>query len=180
MDETAWIVRAADVGDPASMNAAGIRYQLGRGVDADPDEAFAYYRKAAEAGDPLGMANLGRAIEAGVQRSATVALEWYRASAAAGSPTGRTLLGHAYEVGAGSIPTPQGPRRAVREYEDAAAKGNLDAMPRLAHLYEAGPFWIRDPALHEKWSTRGAERVIQLKDFSRFVPGDSGPTDAED
>jgi TPR repeat protein len=61
-------------------------YADGRGVVQDDAEAAAWYRKAAEEGDPAGMNNLGTMYERGrgLVKDMAQALAWYQKAAALG------------------------------------------------------------------------------------------------
>jgi TPR repeat protein len=62
-------------------------YANGRGVREDDKQAVAWYRKAAEKGEPQGMNNLGLMYEhgQGVAQDNTQAVTWYRKAAALGN-----------------------------------------------------------------------------------------------
>ena len=51
--------RKALAGDSAAMVALGYAYQTGEGAKRDNNQAVAWYRKAAEAGNATGMTNFG-------------------------------------------------------------------------------------------------------------------------
>jgi len=56
------LMRAAEGGDPKAMGNLGYCYMTGQGVEPDPAQALAWYRKGAEAGDETARRNL-RALE---------------------------------------------------------------------------------------------------------------------
>jgi TPR repeat protein len=66
------------------MYNTALMYQNGYGIPENPEEAYRWYRKAAEAGDPDAMWMTGACIESryGV---ADAALDWYERAAAAGN-----------------------------------------------------------------------------------------------
>jgi TPR repeat protein len=69
-------------------------YEKGRGVAKDDSEAVAWYRKAAENGDPQGMNNLGWMCEQGrgVVKDMAKAVAWYRKAALLGNETAKANL----------------------------------------------------------------------------------------
>lgn len=68
------------------MNNLGVDYRDGLGVNPDPGQAVAWFRKAANAGSPEAMCSLGWAYEDGngVQPDHQQALIWYRKAARLG------------------------------------------------------------------------------------------------
>lgn len=67
----------------AFFNELGVCYELGEGVEKDPEEAAEYYRRGAEAGDAVARFNLARCYDLGigVPRRRARAAEWYFKSA---------------------------------------------------------------------------------------------------
>ena len=69
-----------------AMSNLGVCYEHGQGVERDLDQALAWYRKGAEAGNGAAMTYLGVGYEQGqgVERDLDQALAWYRKGAEAG------------------------------------------------------------------------------------------------
>src|SRR2546425_2601788 len=57
------LTQAADAGDGGAMFSLGMKYLNGLGVQQDDAVAAAWFQKAADAGDPSGMAYFGRSEE---------------------------------------------------------------------------------------------------------------------
>src|SRR6516225_7829546 len=71
----------------------------GGGLPKDDSQAVSWYRKAAEAGDAAGMANLGFMYEkgrGGLPKDDSQAVSWYRKAAEAGNARGMANLGFMY------------------------------------------------------------------------------------
>lgn len=73
-------------------------YEEGKGVDVDKKEALAWYRKAAERGNPAAALKLAQTLERGdgVDADPWKAAEWYRKAAEAGQVEAQFRLGIAY------------------------------------------------------------------------------------
>ncbi len=87
------------------MDAKGRQYFYGTGgvPKKDDQQAFSWFRKAAEAGDPAGMNDLGDMYlnGIGVEKDYAQAFSWFRKAAEAGNPDGMVDLGFMYENGYG-------------------------------------------------------------------------------
>ncbi len=75
----------------------------GRGLQADPDEAFHWYSVAANLGEPMAMNMLGRCHELGLGTPVDMALAavWYRKAAEAGLDWGMYNFAHLLASGNG-------------------------------------------------------------------------------
>lgn len=73
-------------------------YEEGKGVEVDKKEALAWYRKAAERGNPAAALKLAQTLERGdgVEVDPWGAAEWYRKAAEAGQVEAQFRLGIAY------------------------------------------------------------------------------------
>jgi hypothetical protein len=69
-------------------------YENGLGVARDDGQAVSWYRKAADAGQPTGMYNLGTMYETGrgVTKDLQQAIAWYRKASEAGSADAKQAL----------------------------------------------------------------------------------------
>src|SRR5271157_1478903 len=90
---------AFHAGEIHDFKDLGSMYENGAGVEGNYAQAASWYRKAAEAGDPLGMTSLGWMYEngIGVEKDYAQAVSWYRKAAEAGEPLAMTGLGWMYE-----------------------------------------------------------------------------------
>ena len=96
-------------------------------------EASKWFQKAADAGDPSGMVQIGGMYQLGmgVVQNAQTAVEWYRRAADAGNASAMFDLGAMYENGRG-VPVDLGAARSL--YEQAARLGNAEAQAELTHM----------------------------------------------
>jgi TPR repeat protein len=100
----------AEGGDVKAEHLVAMMYLWGRGVAADPAEAFRWYRKAAEQGDADAEAEVGAVYWGGwqpdspVQRDTSQALKWFRKAADQGQEEAQFALGIMYERGAEGVP----------------------------------------------------------------------------
>ena len=126
--------KAGELGEVRAMLALGDEY----GQDGDhrnDQEAVIWYRKAAEAGDVLGMLDLAGCYElgTGTPPDEEAAVRWYRKAASHRSPSGTFNLARMYEKGKG---VPKNPVQARILYQRAADLGNAEAKTWLAKHHD--------------------------------------------
>jgi TPR repeat protein len=123
-----WIRRAADLGDPSSLNNLGVRYEHGWGVAQDYAAAMTWYRRAAAKGLPIAWDNIGRLYWAGqgVPADPVEAVKWFQRGADTGLVQAQINLAAAYAAGKGA---PADPAKALFWYDLALARttGPTDA-----------------------------------------------------
>lgn len=93
--------KLAEMGCTEAMVHLGVMFV--DGDDAEREMASALFRDAADAGDDMGMRNLGymHAIGLCVEKDKTKAVEWYRKAAEAGNAKAQCNLGVMYDHGNG-------------------------------------------------------------------------------
>ncbi len=135
---------AAENGVAAALTRLGDYHNFGlRPVREDVDQAVNFYRQAAEAGDPAGMATLAfmYRLGRGVPRDAAQMVALMEQAAAAGYPFAQYNLARTWLTGDGvaggadaalGIPDPS---RAVPLLVPLAQSGNVDAIQDLVALY---------------------------------------------
>jgi hypothetical protein len=132
-------------------------YQAGRIAYAQKDYVVArqLYEKAAAAGSPSAMINLGYLYEAGygVPQDYAAARMWYEKAAAAGKPNAMTNVGNLYYSGRG---VPQDYAEARKWYEKAAAAGDPRALTGLGNLYYSGAGVPKDYVAARQWYEKAA------------------------
>lgn len=131
--------RAIEGGDTETFARIGTAYAEGQGgVPSDWSEAVGYYRRGAEAGDPVAQERLAHGFYwgLGVKKSNAEAREWYAKAAEAGHPLGMTQLGIFEEFGYAGKPIRLAAAR--RWYERAAEAGDSKAKTNLGYLYQTG------------------------------------------
>lgn len=130
----ALFTKAADRGDARAYLAIGICHNFGLDeLPKDPVEAARWYRKAADAGHPKAMSNLGYSATAA--NDYAEARHWLRMAADHDDPRGMQGLAELYANGRG---VPQDYAEAARWHRLAADLGNKFAQFSLAQLYEKG------------------------------------------
>jgi len=109
-------------------------YYVGRGVSQDYGQAYAWYHKAADKGDPLAQFTLGYMFEngMGIPQDYAQAISWYRKAAEQGNDAAENNLGTMYYKGQGvarNLP------EAQRWFRKAAEHGNVQAKQTLSTLF---------------------------------------------
>ena len=86
------LLQLAENGNALAMDMVGQMYLEGQPVAADPEQAYAWFQRAADAGNPDGMYHVGWCIENrhGVEDPA---VEWYEKAAQAGQEDAIRRLG---------------------------------------------------------------------------------------
>lgn len=166
------VQKAAVQGNAAAQAELGVRYQIGKGVPKDEEQAVKWYRKAAEQGNALGQNNLGSmyALGRGVPQSDSEALKWIRKSAEQGEACGQDNLGSMYELGRG---VPQSDTEAVNWYRKSAEQGWALGQNNLGRMYEQGLGGLqKDETQAVTWYTKAARQGNQdaQRALSRLQP----------
>lgn len=93
----------AEQGNLRAMNAMGMSYQMGWGVEANFQIAFEWFRRTAEQGYAPAQVNLGGMYEKGLGVAAdmTAAAKWYRIAAEQGYALAQFNMGVLYQTGQG-------------------------------------------------------------------------------
>jgi TPR repeat protein len=150
------IKSAAEKGNIDAQFLVGLQYQVGDGVDRDPQAAASWFRRAAEAGNAEAQNALGQIYAKGgdIEPDPVEARKWLRAAVDQGNTDAAYHLG---QVLAAGKPTADDRAEAVKWYERAADAGNVDAMCRLAECYARGLGRGADPVRALEWYRRAAE-----------------------
>ena len=93
----------AEGGDVAAQYNLGVMHYRGTGVPADPEQAAAWFGRAAEQGHSRASFNLAFMFDRGqgVAEDKAIALEWYKKAAEAGDVRAKGFLGFKYQNGDG-------------------------------------------------------------------------------
>ena len=99
----AWFNKAADQGNPGSLDALGVMYRDGIGVRQDFALALRMFRTAADQGLAAAQANLGWMYYygRGALQDYAQAVAWFRKAADQGEARGQSGLGLMYGTGLG-------------------------------------------------------------------------------
>jgi TPR repeat protein len=105
--------------------------------NASEEEAFKWYKLAAEQGDALAQVNLGRCYYDGngVEENYYEAVNWYKLAAEQGDKLAQVNLGRCYYDGNG---VEENYCEAVKWYKLAAKQGDADAQNMLGDCYYRG------------------------------------------
>ncbi|GGC13783.1 TonB family protein [Pseudoduganella buxea] len=101
--ELAALMAKAEGGDAAAQVRLGWWYQAGVHGTLDLAQAEAWYRRAADAGNPQGQVQLGKLLQSGPEPRPEEAVEWLRRAARAGDVTAQGELARTYLSGAGVV-----------------------------------------------------------------------------
>ncbi|GAB5499878.1 MAG: hypothetical protein PsegKO_21890 [Pseudohongiellaceae bacterium] len=123
----------AESGEAEAEFLIGTAFAEGLGKPADPEQAVAWYRRAAEQGHILAQHNLGNVSFSGngVPQSDERAVYWWTLAAEQGDAIPQFRLGQMYEQGRG---VEQDLEQAIAWYQDSAGRGNSNARAALARL----------------------------------------------
>ncbi len=140
-------------------NTTRFQFQLARALDRSKEsekETFDLYRKAAEAGHPGAMNNLGSMFQngRGVAQNDAEAIRWYRRSAELGQREAMSNLALMYANGRGVAANDA---EAAHWYRKAAEAGDVQAMLAIARMYASGRGVARNEAEAVHWYRRAAE-----------------------
>jgi uncharacterized protein len=139
-------------------------YFVGRGVPRDLTQSLYWYRKVAEAGEPLAQVELGYFyhVGIGVQRNDAEAARWYQRAAASGSAHGKINLASLYLRGEG---VRQSAEVAVSLLRSAARGGDGTAEADLGVMSYTGVGMKADARAAEKWFKDGVKHHSAEAEF---------------
>jgi len=164
----------ATEGHAASQFSIGLIYHLGRGVEADPETAYMWYKKAAVKEYPPAMNNIGMMYLNGeyVVSNHDVAFKLFL-KASANHAQARDNLAQCYEFGWG---TERDIAKAADMYQKAGDSGYLLGWFHLAQMYEIGYDELpKDIDKAVEWYTKAAELQsdaarVKLAELGRLPP----------
>ena len=89
--------------NPATMNRIGYMYKKGLGIKENPEEAYKWYRNAAEAGFAAAQFNLGLMYQHGkpIPENMNEAIQWFRKAADQNYPDAEMKMGYLAVTGTG-------------------------------------------------------------------------------
>jgi uncharacterized protein len=151
--------------DPAAMYKLGMVYLFGDGADADPKDAYAWFRKAAGRDHAPGIHMVGFCLANGIGTSVNEkeAFKNYLKAAEADIQEAQLAVAHCYEKGLG-ITKNEG--EALRWYQKLAEKGHTEAEFVVGRMYYAGQGTTENYAEAVKWFRRAADKGYHRAQFS--------------
>jgi len=159
----------AEQGVAEAQHNLGLRYENGRGVPQDYEEAVKWYRKAAEQGIAASQFNLGVSYEngRGVPQDFEEAVKWYRKAAERGVAAAQFTLGVRYDNGQG---VPQDFHEAAKWYLKAAEQGVVNAQYNLGLKYLEGLYLPKDYVRAHMWfnlaAAGGSASAVKNREFA--------------
>ena len=124
----------ADKGDvQAQVGLGQLHYQGGRGVETDHDLARHYFEEAAEAGNAVAMAFLGKMYLE--EHNNDTAFKYFRKAADLNNPVGQSGLGMMYLYGKG---VEKDYTKALDFFKKAAEQSWVDGQLQLGNMYYNG------------------------------------------
>nr|WP_220129671.1 tetratricopeptide repeat protein [Sphingomonas chungangi] len=135
----------AEAGLPEAQAAYGQALLDERGVASDAVAALGWFRRAAAAGDAMGMNMLGRCFEKGwgTTEDRAEATYWYAHAAQAGLDWGMYNYGSALALGAG---VEKDEAAALGWFQRAGAMGHAKSINFVGIFHEEGRVTLRDRA----------------------------------
>ena len=138
------------------MMAVGNALFVGSGVATDKTKAVAWYKKAAEEGNPDGMAKLGYSYVTGtgIKKNEKVGLKWLKKSIRFNNPEAMYQLALLYFQG---IEVRQNNKKGIGWLVKSANNGRLQSFDFLGDLYNDGKYGIEKNAKEaSKWYSKTA------------------------
>ena len=136
--ESASEMRArAEAGEVKAAFELARRFDYGKGVIEDRQEAAKWYLVAAKGGMAEAQNSLGSLYQAGegVPQDFSQALSWYQKAVEQNHPEATNNLAYMYDEGKG---TAEDNRRAIDLYTKAAEQGFVGSMVNLSMMYRDG------------------------------------------
>ena len=139
-------------------------YYGGKDLKKNENQAFYYYKKAAELGHPGAQFTLGNHYQHGhiLEKDLKKAAYWYQKSADQGYAGSQNQLGKLYEYGHG---VERNTDRALEYYKMAANQGITEAQERLESLKEKKAYLVSENDSGEKWCFLG-KYADEEKDYA--------------
>lgn len=152
-----WYLRAAQLGHIRAQCNLGLCYTHGRGVKADPVQAFSWFLAAAEQNDALAQFHVGLCYDKalGVKQDPREAAAWYEKAAAQGHARSQAMIAACYGTGKG---VEQDLGLSLKWYELAADQGDTDAQFNVGFCYDRGKGVEADPARAVRWYAKAAQK----------------------
>ena len=143
------VTKAAEAGNAVAQLRLALMYDQGDGVPQSAENAFTWYLRAANQGEPESQNQVGGFLELsqGIDENWDLAAKLWQASAEQGWRAGQYSFGRAYEFGIG---VPQSRQQAIAWFEKAAAQGDPDGRHWAQWLSEpTNNVGFRDGAEHD-------------------------------
>lgn len=147
---------AAEQGNPDSQFALGMMFERGQGVSASLDEAYKWYRLAADNGLTDAQVRLAELyLLERLDGDSGSAVQWFERAAEAGNAAAQFQLGLLHLEGEG---VDENAELAARWFELAAEQGHVAAQNNIGSLYETGRGVEQSYTRAFEWYERAAKQ----------------------
>ena len=149
--------KAAQANDPRGQYFLGLCYAFGYNLKQNYNDAFRWYRLAAEQGYANAQNQLGDCYDTGegVAEDKQQAAKWYFLAAEQGHASAQNQFGSCYYNGVGIA---ENKAEACKWYRKSAEQGHAGAQVNLGWCYDYGAGVAKDKAEAFKWYHLAAEQ----------------------
>lgn len=157
--------RAGELRHVFAWVSLGLERSSGANITKDPGLAAAYFKKAAEQGDPEGQALYAEALlrGEGVRGDATEAVDWLNKAIGQGHVESMVSMGAAYSNGWGVAKDEQ---KAFAWIERAAQAGSVAAQGSLGYRYNQGIGVSKDQVKALEWTRKAADAGSEIAQYN--------------
>ncbi|HEX8522535.1 MAG TPA: tetratricopeptide repeat protein, partial [Tepidisphaeraceae bacterium] len=164
---------AAESGAPDAQFEYGSRFETGRGVTKDQEEANSWYRKASQQGNVSAQFALASRLIEGTAAEQKEACNLFEKAAQTGNAQAAREAGLCYKLGQGSI---QDAAKAFTYFTQAATGGDTEGAYQLGMCYRKGEGVAANPAqatryLNQAANAGHADALTQLAEMTRSGEG---------
>lgn len=169
------LLDVAGKGDRDAQFLLAMMYEHGRGVQKSNEEAFMWYKQAAEQGHDAAQNNLGQMYNKGegVKQNFKEAVRWFRKGALQGSPVAQYNLGVRYTKGEG---VEKDLAEGVKWYRKSAEAGNMFAQFALAYAHATGEGADKNMVEAYAWAKASStKKLVRAQQFVGFLGSKLSP-----
>jgi len=151
------LINIATKNEPIAWVILGNRYKDGDGVEQSYDEAFKWYKKSADAGEPWGIDNLGLAYQYGwsIDEDEKKAADLYREATQLGW---KAAMGHFAWMLQNSAAVEKNLEEAVKWYRLGAERGNAYCQYNLGRCFQYAEGIEQDDERAVYWYQKAANQ----------------------
>ncbi len=152
-----WYLTAAEQGDAQAQCLVGIRYNKGRGVKENKEEALKWYKRSAKQGFPKAICLVGICYGKGwgVKENKRTAFKWYMKAAEQGLVNAQYLVGICYSKGEG---VKQNKEESFKWIMKAAEQGDAKAQCLAGIRYSKGEGTEKNEKEAFNWLLKAAKQ----------------------
>ena|SRR5690606_8809546 len=169
------LLDVAGKGDRDAQFLLAMMYEHGRGVAKSDEEAFMWYKQAAQQGHDAAQNNLGQMYKQGqgVKQDFKEAAKWFRKAALQDNPVAQYNLGVRYTKGEG---VEKDLAEGVKWYRKSAEIGNMFAQFALAYAYATGEGVEKNMVEAYAWAKASStKKLLRAQQFVGFLGSKLSP-----